>query len=373
MKKINQLLMAALLPVASFAQDAAPVATQPANTSLDITWWLIIGTMIILLVAVLLLGNVLIKLTQIVADKGKLFSIAMLLLSASAFAQDPANAANFPVAQEAVKVNSMAANMNYIMAALVLLAELTVILIMLFNIRSLLNKLSDKKEEAEKPFFVHLPKMFDNLNASVPLEREKDVLLDHNYDGIHELDNNLPPWWKYGFYFTIVWAFGYLAYYHVMGGGTQLDEYNAAMKIATEQQEIIARANKNKVDENNVLLADALGIADGKTTFETNCATCHGKLAEGGAGPNLTDNAWIHGGSLNEVFKSIKYGWSAKGMKAWQTDLSATQIRNVASYIHSLQGSNPPNAKAAEGEVFQEGGAATDSSAVAIADSTIVK
>ncbi len=373
MKKINQILIAALLPVATFAQEAAPAPTEPAHTSLDITWWLIIGTMVILLVAVLLLGNVLIKLTQIVADKGKLFSLALLLLSAPAFAQDPANAANFPVAQEVVKTSSLSANMNYIMAALVLLAELTVILIMLFNIRSLLNQLSDKKEEAAKPLFGQMPKLFDNLNASVPLEKEKDILLDHNYDGIHELDNNLPPWWKYGFYFTIVWAIGYLAYFHVMGGATQLEEYNSAMKIAAEQQEVIARANKNKVDENNVVLADALGIADGKTTFETNCATCHGKLAEGGAGPNLTDNAWIHGGSLNEVFKSIKYGWSAKGMKAWQTDLSATQIRNVASYIHSLQGSNPPNAKAAEGEVFQEGAAAVDSSAVVATDSTVAK
>lgn len=372
MKKIFQIIISTALPALTIAQDAVATA-EPSKTegSTDLTWWLIIATMIVLLIAILLLGNVLIKLTQLVVDKQKAKAATLILLllgTTFAMAQDPANAANFPVVQEAVKENSISSNMNFILAGLVLLAEVTAILLMLLGIRNLLNQLSDKKEE-EKSFSIQLPSFLDNINASVPLEKEKDVLLDHNYDGIRELDNNLPPWWKYGFYLTIVWSIGYLSYYHVMGGESSIDEYNAAMKAAQEQQDALARINKNKVDENNVQLADALGIEDGKSIFSTNCATCHGKLAEGTpAAPNLTDDYWIHGGGLNDVFKSIKYGWSAKGMKAWEKDLGPSQIRNVASYIKSLRGSNPANAKAAEGTLYVEGAAA-----VAATDSTAAK
>lgn len=339
-------------PMATFAQEAAAPAQQ---AGVDPIWWLIITVMIILLAAVLLLGNVMIKLATILAEKSSLKSVAligMLMLSGVMMAQDPANAVHNPPLPE-VKTSNVFGDWNLVMAVVVLLAELLAVVFLLLRIRQMLNDLAPAKEE-KKAFSLQVPNLLDKFNASVAVEKESDVLLDHNYDGIKELDNNLPPWWKYGFYFTIVWAVIYMFYYHVSGGPSSIDEYNTAMEEARIQQEAYARANANKVDENNVTLADAMGIADGRSVYDANCAACHGKIGEGGVGPNLTDAYWIHGGSLSEVFKSIKYGWPAKGMKAWQTDLSAVQMKNVTSFIHSLQGSNPPNAKAPEGDLYTE-------------------
>jgi cytochrome c oxidase cbb3-type subunit 3 len=368
MKKINQILIVLLLPVLSFAQQNAAASAAPKEMSeTDYMWWLFYAVAIVLLFAVLVLGNVLVKLTKVVINKNKMKGAALILLLLSTgflFAQDAA-------APAVEKVNAMSKNWNLIMASSVLLAELFVVVILALRIRKLLAMLSDEKE-AKAPIHIQLPNFLDSFNASVAIEKEHDILLDHNYDGIRELDNNLPPWWKYGFYFTIVWGLCYLVYFNLMGGPTQVDEYNTAMNEAKQKQEALALVNKNKVDENHVTLADAAGIAEGKSTFETNCAACHGKVGEGLVGPNLTDDYWLHGGSLNDVFKSVKYGWSAKGMKAWEADLSAVQIKNVVSYIKSLHGTNPPNAKAAQGDLYQEGGAApkTDSTAVAVVDTT---
>ncbi len=235
----------------------------------------------------------------------------------------------------------------------------------------MLKDLSDKKEAVE-PITIHLPRFFDNINASVAVENEKDVLLDHNYDGIQELDNNLPPWWKYGFYATIVYACAYLFYFHVAGGPSSHDEYNKEVEDAKAAVAVYMAKNAMNVDENSVTLADATGVTEGKATYAANCAPCHGANGEGTVGPNLTDDYWIHGGSINEVFKSIKYGWPAKGMKAWQTDLTPVQIKNVASYIKSLLGTNPANAKAPDGVLYQEGGATAtvDSTTSVVSDST---
>ena len=199
-------------------------------------------------------------------------------------------------------------------------------------------------------------------------------MLDHDYDGIHELDNNLPPWWKYGFYLTIIWSVFYLGYYHVAGGPLSLDEYAADMERAKAETEEYVRKNASNVDENNIVLADAAGINEGKNIFTTNCVTCHGKNAEGTVGPNLSDEYWIHGGSLGEVFKSVKYGWPAKGMKSWSSDLTPVDMKNVVSYINSLQGSKPANAKAPEGEIYTEGAntMAVDTTAKATDSTTLV-
>lgn len=193
------------------------------------------------------------------------------------------------------------------------------------------------------------------FTKAVPVEKEADILLDHDYDGIRELDNALPPWWKYGFYFTIAVAAIYLLRYHVWKTGPDpQQEYDREIKIAAAQFEEYRKKGGDAVDEKTVTMADATGIEDGNKLFHSNCFACHGSKGEGGVGPNLADNYWLHGGTINDVFKTIKYGVREKGMQAWEKSYSPTQIKNLASYIKTLAGTNPPNAKAPQGNLFVE-------------------
>lgn len=212
-------------------------------------------------------------------------------------------------------------------------------------------------------------KWWSNLDKRVftkaaPLEKEADVLLDHDYDGIKELDNALPPWWKWGFYFTITVAVIYMLRFHVFKTGpTPEQEYNTEMQVAAAKMDLYRSKNKELFDEKTVTLADANGVANGKKIFTGTCFPCHGSKGEGGVGPNLTDKYWIHGGTINDVFKTIKYGVPDKGMQPWGKTFSATDIRNLASFVLSLQGTNPPNPKAPQGNLF-EPGKITDSTSV---------
>lgn len=217
-----------------------------------------------------------------------------------------------------------------------------------------------------------LSKWWSNLDKKVftkaaPLEKEADVLLDHNYDGIKELDNALPPWWKWGFYITIIVAVIYLFRFLVFKTGpSPEEEYAKEMQTAAIKLEKYRDANKSKeeINETNVTLADATGISEGKKIFTGTCFPCHGTNGEGGIGPNLTDNYWLHGGSIHDVFKTITYGVPDKGMQAWGNTFSPSEIRDLASYVLSLKGSNPPNAKAPQGDLYEPG---------KTADSTTVK
>ena len=205
--------------------------------------------------------------------------------------------------------------------------------------------------------------ILDKLNASVEIGKEEEIMLDHNYDGIRELDNDLPPWWKYGFALSIVVAIIYFTNYHLAKtGDLQLAEYNKELTKAKIEVDEYLKTSANNVDETTVKLLDkSEDIETGKQTFISNCVACHGKLANGklgekdGAGPNLTDNYWLHGGGIQDIFKSIKYGWTEKGMKSWKEDLSPVQIAQVASYIKSLKGSSPVG-KAPQGEMYQDAG-----------------
>lgn len=216
---------------------------------------------------------------------------------------------------------------------------------------------------------VYQPKtLMQTLTDAKPVEREADILLDHDYDGIHELDNNLPPWWVWGFYATIAYAVVYLAI-HVTGDAlnTKL-EYDREMAAAKEKVDAYLATSANAVDENNVVaLADAADLDAGAKIFAENCAACH--LADGGGsvGPNLTDAYWIHGGGIKNVFTTIKYGVPAKGMISWKDQLGPLKMQQVASYVLSLQGTTPANPKAAEGDLWTDAAASPEA---APADST---
>ncbi len=222
--------------------------------------------------------------------------------------------------------------------------------------------------KAGKPIKVE-SKILKSLTDVVPIEEEESILLDHDYDGIKELDNNLPPWWKYGFYLTIVTGVIYLLHFHVFKtGDLQGKEYDNAIAQAKIEVDEFMKTSANNVDENTVkVLTEASDITAGKDLFIANCVACHGKGGEGTVGPNLTDEYWIHGGSIQDLFKTLKYGWVEKGMKSWKDDLSPIQMAQVSSYIRTLKGTNPPNPKAPQGDLYSEAGVAP------LNDSTIIK
>lgn len=196
-----------------------------------------------------------------------------------------------------------------------------------------------------------------------PVTSDKDVLLDHDYDGIKELDNDLPPWWKYGFYLTIISGIIYLFGYHVTGSfKSSLEEYNAEVAEGEKAENEYRLKMALNVDETNVVfLTEADKIEAGKATFMKNCIVCHGNEGQGNTiGPNLTDKYWIYGGHAKNLFTTVKNG-ANNGMKAWKDELSPTQIQEVISYIHTLQGTNPANPKAPQGNLFEDLATGTDS------------
>ncbi|WP_068825089.1 cbb3-type cytochrome c oxidase N-terminal domain-containing protein [Wenyingzhuangia fucanilytica] len=193
--------------------------------------------------------------------------------------------------------------------------------------------------------------VLDSLMAAKPVAEESDIILDHDYDGIKELDNNLPPWWLYGFYMTIVFAFGYMIYYHVLDGKDQKQEYLEEVALAKIQ--IAAyEATQEKVDMS--ALADG-DNAQGKKLYKRNCAVCHAIDGGGKIGPNLTDDYWILGGSIEDIYNTISEGGRAgKGMIAWKNSFSSQDRQLLAAYVKSLQGTTPAEPKEAQGELYKE-------------------
>ena len=247
-----------------------------------------------------------------------------------------------------------------------------IIIGILFNSLNTLLKLergeSFEAEEETEDIFIKL-----KLVDQVPVEEESNIMMDHEYDGIRELDNNLPPWWKYMFYATIIFAFVYMIRFHITGSGQlQGEEYAMEMEAAiAEKAEMMASATESITEDNVIYLVDAPSIEKGGAIYQGNCATCHGQLGGGGAGPNLTDEYWIHGGGIQNIFKTIKYGVPAKGMIAWQSQFSPSQMQQIASYVLSLQGSNPPGGMDPQGEIYVEE-IITNDTASTTADTTTV-
>lgn len=201
--------------------------------------------------------------------------------------------------------------------------------------------------------------IMSKLTRSKEIEEEHDVMLDHDYDGIKELDNVLPPWWVYLFYGTIIFAGVYIVRFHVFKEYTQAEEFEIAMENARIEIEEYKKTAKDLIDVDNVtLLADASDLAAGKKIYEANCVACHRPDGGGAIGPNLTDDYWILGGGIKNIFKTIHDGGrDGKGMVSWVGILKPSEMQQVASYIMTLHGTNPADAKAAEGEIWKEEGA----------------
>ncbi|ATA88792.1 cbb3-type cytochrome c oxidase N-terminal domain-containing protein [Capnocytophaga stomatis] len=199
-------------------------------------------------------------------------------------------------------------------------------------------------------------RFYASMVNQVPIERESEIILEHEHDGIKELDNTLPTWWVYLFYATIVFMVVYLVRFEVIKDYNQVEEYDRDVAQAKIEIAEYRKNNPNLLNADNVkLLTDASDIEAGKKIFQMNCVACHAMDGGGGIGPNLTDDYWILGGSINKIFNTISEGGrDGKGMVAWKASLKPEEIAQVASYIKTLKGTTPANPKAAEGDLYTE-------------------
>ena len=349
--------------------------------------------MLILLIIIGVLGYILIGAADINRKKsagegnkkmGALIRLALIpffiLTGADLFAQDATT--NLATGNKTVElIGGMSTATFYIMVSAIFL-ELAVILVLLLNIRFLLKQekqkliVAEMSEEAIQEAKRSKLNWWDKINKLRPVSEEAELDLGHEYDGIRELNNRLPPWWLYGFYATIIFACIYLWRFHVSHTGlSSKEEYaQSIMKADLEIKEYL-KAKGEAVDENTVTFLSAKDeLEAGKSIFINSCAACHKPTGGGDVGPNLTDDYWIHGNDLKSVFKTIRYGINA--MPQWQNTYSNKQIAQVASYVKSLHGTNPPNAKAPQGTEMKEEAKineAADTLKISAANKVVVK
>jgi cytochrome c oxidase cbb3-type subunit 3 len=210
------------------------------------------------------------------------------------------------------------------------------------------------ESKTKLPEFTWIKNTYKKLAGTKPIEEEGELILDHNYDGIKELDNALPPWWLYSWYASIVFAAIYLVNFHILGNNSQFDEIAQEYEAAAISIAEYKKTAKDLVDMNTVtLLTDPADLKNGEAIFTQNCVVCHMADGGGGIGPNLTDEYWILGGGIKNVFNTLMEGGrDGKGMISWKQSFKPSELAQVASYVLSLQGTTPANPKAAEGEIW---------------------
>jgi cytochrome c oxidase cbb3-type subunit 3 len=365
------LLLAASSPYASWAQASLiPQPPQPTNY-LEL---LMLTVAVLLVLVILVLSSVLMMISKKVVEMAKKMNKAMIFIFAIAgsFFSNSLHAQTPAITDSVVKApadfyGGMSYNSFWTLSTVMIL-ELFVIFILLLFIRSLWKVVhpvelvpvnSESSSVTRKQsWLLHTWHRLDTqfFTKAAPIEKEIDILLDHNYDGIRELNNALPPWWKYGFYITIVVAVFYLLKFEVWHTGQNpTEEYATEMREAKIQTDAYLVSMKENVDENTVTELDANGIAAGKILFAKTCVPCHLAEGQGLIGPNLTDDYWIHGGGIRDIFKTIKYGYPDKAMQSWKSTYSPLQIQQLASFIRSLKGTHPANPKAPQGNLYVEG------------------
>ncbi|MDP1727100.1 MAG: cbb3-type cytochrome c oxidase N-terminal domain-containing protein [Bacteroidota bacterium] len=266
--------------------------------------------------------------------------LALVLISGSLFAQNTSIDSQNP--------GYGVTNILIFINALLLLF----VVVLLFVLTSAVKKLRSGNDQKSTITW------WDKFAALKSEKTEEELTIEEDYDGISELDNPPPPWFNFIFYTSILAAVIYMLNYHVLKfGKLQEAEYTSDVSASKIAVEAYLKKAGNLIDENSVvLLKDAKAIETGAKNFKEKCMVCHGEKGEGkiGLGPNFTDDYWLHGGDVKSIFKTIKYGVPAKGMIPWQNSLSGLQIQQLASFIKSLRGTNPPNAKEPQGILFKE-------------------
>ncbi|WP_177191803.1 cbb3-type cytochrome c oxidase N-terminal domain-containing protein [Parafilimonas terrae] len=368
---------AAVLPLGALAQDGPKMneAKSPQAIALCIIAALL--ALAIYVAAKMLVQQAKANLKKIKKSTATKLVSALLFvfLSSSLFAQDAvvtddAAAGKTEIVKAAIPLSST----SFYVLVSVIGVEIIILISIIGQVKSLM-KANEEAPVAENAIAVEtteeqlfsIKKIWGKLNSFKPIQEEADIEMSHDYDGIRELDNRLPPWWLYGFYICIIFAVVYLWRFHVSHTGpSSVQELEIAMHQAEEQRAGFLAKSKNNVDENTVTqLTEASDIDAGKKVFTSMCAACHAADGGGGVGPNLTDDYWLHGGSIKDIFKTITYGWPDKGMKSWKDDYSPLQIQQIASYVMSLHGTKPATPKEPQGDLYKEAGAtAADSSAV---------
>jgi cytochrome c oxidase cbb3-type subunit 3 len=323
-----------------------PVLATDYKSNLSIFNWLLVLT-VILILAIIVMAGTLMTLMKSDYFKNKLKEIGaktnglILIISTGAlFLSSNAHALNYIRPGEGEKDGPWLLVETTDLLALVVID--VILLVVVLYLRHLFNQMMGmvrpKAEKIEEvPVLASLKKVNQVLTDAVPIEEEHKILMDHEYDGIQELDNNLPPWWVWGFYATIVFAFIYLINYHLLGvSDLQIKAYDKELKVAEKEVQAYLNKMAMNVDETNAtLMTEASDLAAGAGIFAANCVACHKSKGEGEIGPNLTDNTWIYGYDIKEVFKTVKYG-TANGMPEHSSKFNPIQIQQVASYVLSL-------------------------------------
>lgn len=300
------------------------VTSTPVYETLGVSSTTLFGIMMaftaILLIALYSVSKTASNILKGIQDKFKKASLILVisLLSSASFAADSST-------ESADMMFSNTAFWTIFVLDLSIIAM--ILYFVLFAKRIMKNTSNDTPPES----------IFSSFTNAVDMDKEDSILLDHEYDGIRELDNDLPPWWKYGFYITIVWGVLYIPYFHYYNPeGLQTGEYNAEMAEGEKQIAAYKAANPNMVNAETVtLLTDADVLATGQEIYNTNCVACHAGNGGGGIGPNLTDKNWIYNGDIKGVFNTISEG-AENGMIAWKDILNPEKIQAVASYVLSM-------------------------------------
>jgi cytochrome c oxidase cbb3-type subunit 3 len=280
-----------------------------------------------------------------------IFTVLSFIISSSAIAQT-----EVPGGQ-----SSNVETLLYLVIGLVLLISILVLLVAIYTLFVLRTILMQEQAKAKAEGAEIVPevsiwkKVSKSLTRATPVEKEADILMDHDYDGIRELDNHLPPWWKWLFYLSIVWSMIYLVAYHVFDWLPLSDqEFNNEIVRAETALEARRATMTELIDETNVeIITDATALENGATIYTRQCAVCHQPDGGGNVGPNMTDQYWIHGGDIKDLYRTIRYGVPEKGMISWESQLSPGDMRDVASFILvNLQGTTPANPKEPQGELY---------------------
>jgi cytochrome c oxidase cbb3-type subunit 3 len=362
-----------LLTSAALYGQAAPAADVQKGFTIDTNTLLIIFAVFLLLPIWILSNTFITSARRYYTDRTKsgtvrmLIPIGLLMMSTSLMAQGAA-----PVSTPGLSATAMT-----ILLICVISAELLLIIFFASRTNDFIQKMESKGAPESRPstLMAWLKEKWSSMNFK-PIEEEYKIDTGHSYDGIRELDNVIPPWFTTAFLLTIVFGIGYLYRYHIAKSAPmQIEEYHMAVAKANLEHDEYLKTQASSIDESNVAIMTGADLDAGKKTFVTLCAACHKTDGGGLVGPNLTDDYWIHGGSLQNLFKTVKYGVPDKGMISWKEQLTPVQMAQVVNYILTLKGTNPPDAKEKQGDLYVPEAAVADTTGVKTAptDTTAIK